>query len=90
MQDKAAIRLYSKARIDEFIYILQNPSKTTTYDSKRVNKYYYNRTQFYLSDTEPVQIAKMEKKDQDRVHPRIVVDVVDMFEKCMEIHTVKL
>jgi len=30
MQDKAAIRLYSKARIDEIIYILQNPSKTTT------------------------------------------------------------
>jgi len=86
MQDKAAIRLYSKAKIDEIIHILQNPPKTTTDDRNRVNKYYYCRTTFYLTATEPVQLAKLEKKDQDRVHPRIVVAVEDMFEKCMEIH----
>jgi hypothetical protein len=86
MQDKAAIRLYSKAKIDEIIHILQNPPKTTTDDRDRVNKYYYCRTTFYLTATEPVQLAKLEKKDQDRVHPRIVVAVEDMFEKCMEIH----
>ena len=41
MQDKAAIRLYSKAKIDEIIHILRNPPKTTTDDRERVNKYYY-------------------------------------------------
>ena len=41
MQDKAAIRLYSKAKIDEIIHILRNPPKTTTDDLERVNKYYY-------------------------------------------------
>ena len=31
-QDKAAIRLYSKTKIDEIIHMLQNPPKTTTDD----------------------------------------------------------
>ena len=46
-QDKAAIRLYSKTKIDEIIHMLQNPPKTTTDDRERVNKYYYYRTQFF-------------------------------------------
>ena len=40
---------------------------------KSLNKYYFYRTQLFLTETEPVQSAKLEKKDQDRVHPRIVV-----------------
>jgi hypothetical protein len=34
MQDKAAIRLYSKAKIDEIIHILQNPPKTKDHLTK--------------------------------------------------------
>ena len=82
-KDKAAIRLYSNEKINDIIRMLQNPPKSGCDDREALNKYYYNRSQFYLTTNDPVQLAKIEKKDTDRLHPRIVEN---MFDKCLEIH----
>jgi hypothetical protein len=82
-KDKAAIRLYSKEKINELKKILENPPDKTA-SREELNKYYYNRKMWYLINSEPVQIAKKEK--EERLHPRLLVAVEDMFDVCMLVH----
>ena len=75
-----AIRLYSRDKINEIIQILQAapPNKET------INKYHYIKKMWYLTPTEPVQLAK--KIQPPPLVPLVVVAIEDLFDICMLVH----
>ncbi len=80
-----AIRLYSRDKINEIIQLLQAPPPTkNTANKETINKYHYTKKMWYLTPTEPVQLAKI--IEPPPLVPLVVVAIEDLFDICMLVH----
>ena len=75
--DKTETRAISRSQLESLIELIRKKDTTNP-------KYYYWITKYYVTNTEPPQLAAVEENDNGV--PKVVVCLEDMFEVCYKIH----